>query len=141
MGPTEWNAIVDPHATEIVFRQKQLNIRAFGLDITWRVRMTPAEVSARFQQHPLLRIVLDWSAVWFKERDLLHFHDPLAAVAIFSPEVCQYTSGAVKVELEDPETLGVTHFEPVRGAQINIATDIDSQIFFQKYFAAFELQS
>ena len=49
---------------------------------------SPPEVSAQFQLHPLLRIVLDWSAVWFKEGDLLHFYDLLAAVAIFSPEVC-----------------------------------------------------
>ena len=68
-GPTEWNAIVDPHAARIVLRQKGLNIRAFGLDITWRISMTPKEISSRFENAPLLRIVLDWSEVWFRERD------------------------------------------------------------------------
>ncbi len=137
-GPTEWNAIVDPHATNIVFRQKGLKIRAFGLDITWRISMTPEEVSARFKHFPMLQIVLDWSEVWFKERDLLHFHDPLAAVALFEPEVCTYAVGNIQVELDNPELLGVTHFDRSKGSLIRVATEIDSSRFFQKYFSVFQ---
>ncbi len=136
-GPTEWNAIVDPHAAQIVFRQSKLKIRAFGLDITWRISMTPEEVSSRFINSPLLRIVLDWSEVWFKERDLLHFHDPLAAVALFDPAVCNYKPGKIEVELENREFLGVTHFKQSKSSQIRVATDIDSARFFQKYFSVF----
>ena len=136
-GPTEWNAIVDPHAAGIVFRQKGLDIRAFGLDITWRISMTPEEVSTRFENSPLLRIVLDWSKVWFRERDLLHFHDPLAAVALFDPGVCSYKAGKIEVELENREFLGVTYFEQSKGSQIRVATDIDPSRFFQKYFSVF----
>ena len=140
-GPTEWNAIVDPHATDIVLRQPDLKIRAFGLDITWRVSMTPKEVAHKFEQNTLLRIVHDWSKVWFEERELLHFHDPLAAVAIFNPEVCQYTKGNVQVELDDEKLLGVTHFEPSKNGHIRVATGIDSTMFFNKYFKPFGINA
>ena len=81
-GPTEWNAIVDPHATAIVF-SSSAPLRAYGLDVTWQVSMTPAQVTKKFRGDKLLDIVLDWSSVWFQERELLHFHDPLAATTLF----------------------------------------------------------
>lgn len=140
-GPTEWNAIVDPHATEIVLRQPDLTVRAFGLDITWRISMTPAEVADKFKHSALLSIVHDWSKVWFAERELLHFHDPLAAVAIFNPEVCQYSRGDVQVELDDKTLLGVTHFKPSADGNIRVATAVDNAMFFDKYFEHFGIRA
>ena len=52
-GPTEWNAIVDPHATHQLFTLAECPVRAFGLDITWQLSMTPDRVRAQFKQHPL----------------------------------------------------------------------------------------
>lgn len=137
-GPTEWNAIVDPHATEIIFRQSDLTLRAFGLDITWRLEMTPAEVTRRFRGDALLEIVRDWSEVWFAERELLHFHDPLAALALFEPDVCGYQSGSVAVELGNPERLGVTSFVPSAKSQLSVATSVDKNFFFDRFFSVFE---
>ncbi len=101
-GPTEWNAIVDPHATHQLFTLAECPVRAFGLDITWQLSMTPEAVRSQFKQHPLLKTVLDWSEIWFEERDLLHFHDPLAALCLFEPELCTYALGAVSVDLSSP---------------------------------------
>lgn len=135
-GPTEWNAIVDPHATYIVFSSDVPRLTAFGLDITWQVSMTPEEVSKRFSGDPLLETVRDWSEVWFRERELLHFHDPLAAAAIFDPAVCRYTSGTVSVELQDVDLLGVTHFDP-RGNDHRVAAGVNPTRFFNEYFSVF----
>jgi len=136
-GPTEWNAIVDPHATDTLFRLAECPIRAFGLDITWQLSMTPEKVRAAFGQHPLLKTVLAWSEVWFAERDLLHFHDPLAAACINSPDLCAYTRGDVQVDLNSPNTAGITTFTPNPDGNVRIATGVDHKAFFSKFFGTF----
>ena len=137
-GPTEWNAIVDPHAAAEVLAAPVPALYAFGLDITWQVSMRPAEVAARFQGDPLLERVLDWSQVWFEERELLHFHDPLAAVALWDPDVCQYKRGRVDVELTAGPTMGVTRFIEEDAGSRFFAAGVDAKRFFDAYFAVFE---
>lgn len=137
-GPTEWNAIVDPHATDQLFRDVNCPIRAFGLDITWQLGMTPEQVASRFSGYPLLDIVLDWSEVWFAERDMLHFHDPLAALAVFYPEVCGYAAGKVTVDLSPGPRQGVTHFEKSAGSKTRVATSVNADLFFQQFFGVFQ---
>ncbi|MDA0979574.1 MAG: nucleoside hydrolase [Proteobacteria bacterium] len=136
-GPTEWNAIVDPHATHIVFNAPVSQARIFGLDITWQVSMDPEAVSREFSGDPLLETVRDWSEVWFRERDLLHFHDPLAAAAVFNPEVCRYKRGRINVELGDPATAGVTHFVPDPESPFEFAASVNADQFFREYFGVF----
>ncbi len=135
-GPTEWNAIVDPHATAIVF-SSGVPLRAYGLDVTWQLSMTPDQVTKKFKGDKLLEIVLDWSSVWFQERELLHFHDPLAAAAIFNPGICKYKRGHVQVELEEAELLGVTHFQSSQAGKIKAAESVNADRFFQEYFSVF----
>jgi purine nucleosidase len=62
----------------------------------------------------------------------------LAAVAIFHPEVCEYTNGMVDVELESAELLGVTHFSPIKSGHHMVASSIDQQGFFELFFSVFE---
>jgi purine nucleosidase len=148
-GPTEWNAIVDPHATHQLFNLVECPMRAFGLDITWQLSMTPREVRAQFKQHPLLKTVLDWSEIWFEERDLLHFHDPLAALCLFEPELCTYALGAVSVDLSSPARAGITHFSPASkhpnakgtNPDIRIATGVQAPLFFERFFEKFQIKS
>jgi purine nucleosidase len=140
-GPTEWNAIVDPHAAALVFAADVPRLTAFGLDITWQVSMRPGEVAERFRGDPLLEKVLDWSGVWFEERELLHFHDPLAAVALWVPDVCTYKQGTVAVELQPGPTMGVTHFTPDAPSEQKYADGVDSRRFFDAYFSVFKGQN
>ncbi|NJM41163.1 MAG: nucleoside hydrolase, partial [Anaerolineae bacterium] len=82
---TEWNAKLDPHATEIVYRaaRETPQHRSIGLDVTLRVALTRDETRARFEQHPQLHPVMDFAEVWFQYAKKLYFHDPLAALTIF----------------------------------------------------------
>ena len=137
-GPTEWNAIVDPHATQEMLANAGHKVTAYGLDITWQVSMTPEEVSSAFANDALLRIVRDWSEVWFRERELLHFHDPLAAAAIFKPDICDYTHGHVEVDLATPETSGITRFTPDTEGPVRVATAVRPNQFFDEYFSPFQ---
>ncbi|EAQ96631.2 nucleoside hydrolase [Congregibacter litoralis] len=136
-GPTEWNVIVDPHAARQVFAAAVPKITATGLDITWQVSMSPEEVKARFREDPLLEIVLDWSKVWFEERELLHFHDPLTAATLFNPSLCRFQSGDVYVDLESKPIPGVTSFRENPASTIQVATNVDSDAFFKEYFSVF----
>lgn len=131
----EWNARLDPHATSIVYRAKPPVHRSLGLDVTTHVTLDRPAVTARFDT-PLLRPVLDFAAVWFEERELLTFHDPLAAVSIFDPSVVEYTRGAVTVDVTHPELAGRTLWQPGDGYH-EVALAVDADRFFTSYFSVF----
>ena len=65
-GKWEWNIHCDPHAAAMVYRTPLPEFRSVGLDVTTRVTMPANEVRERFQA-PLLRPVLDFAEVWFRE--------------------------------------------------------------------------
>ncbi|MDR3121633.1 MAG: nucleoside hydrolase [Clostridiales bacterium] len=122
--------------------------RSIGLNVTTRVTMSSAEVSARFT-HPVLKVVADFSEVWFRERERLTFHDPLAAVSIFYDDVCTFRRGGVGVELADQARLGRTVFteeaaantggadRAVSPAVCEVASDVNPARFFDRFFSVF----
>jgi purine nucleosidase len=129
----EWNALNDPHATAMVYKAKPPVHRSVGLDVTLQVQMDAAEVRRRFQT-PLLRPVLDMAEVWFQMRPEVTFHDPLAAVSIFEPQVCTYTRGQVDVELLSSELPGMTYFRKEEAGPHEVALGVDAGRFFDEYF-------
>jgi len=130
----EWNVIVDPHAADIVYRTPVKLHRSIGLDVTRQVTMSADDVRARFQTG-LLRPVLDFAEVWFKERDRITFHDPLAVTTIFDDQICGYGSGQVSIELDDQELLGKTHWTTDSDtAPHTVGTTVDAERFFVHYF-------
>jgi purine nucleosidase len=104
-----------------------------GLDVTLQVQMDAAEVRRRFQT-PLLRPVLAMAEVWFQSRPVVTFHDPLAAVSIFAPDVCTYTRGQVDVELLSPQLGGMTYFHPDAAGPHEVALGVNPEQFFDEYF-------
>jgi inosine-uridine nucleoside N-ribohydrolase len=132
----EWNALLDPHATAIVYRAASPVHRSLGLDVTTQVVMAAAEVRDRFQT-PLLEPVLDFAEVWFAERPSLTFHDPLAAVSIFDDQVCRFERGHVTVELDDPALHGRTDWQPAADGPHEVALAVDADRFFADYFSVF----
>jgi inosine-uridine nucleoside N-ribohydrolase len=130
----EWNAMLDPHATAIVYRAPVPVHRSIGLDVTCRVTMPAAEVRQKFQT-PLLRPVLDFAEVWFQNADKITFHDPLAATTIFDDSICTFERGNVDIEVSDEKLLGQTRWQP--GAQPvrhEVALDVSDKRFFEHYF-------
>jgi len=135
-GAREWNAQLDPHATSMVFRAAPPVHRSVGLDVTTRVSLPAPEVRQRFQ-HPLLRPVLDFAEVWFTSRERITFHDPLAAVALWQPDLCSWTRGSVHVETASQELGGLTLFEGDPTGRHEVALDVDAERFFEAYFEPF----
>jgi inosine-uridine nucleoside N-ribohydrolase len=154
----EWNARVDPHATAIVYgthdprpvrRQPEdaalpsvasspVGVhRSVGLDVTMQVELSKDDVHRRFD-HPLLRPVRDFAAIWFKQRDKITFHDPLAAVALFAPDVVGFERGQVTVELRDDAALGRTGWRADAAGPHQVASRVDPTAFFDHYFSVFK---
>lgn len=129
----EWNALNDPHATAIVYKAAPKVHRSIGLDVTLQVQMDAAEVRQRFQA-PLLKPVLDMAEVWFTMRPEVTFHDPLAAVSIFEPNVCNFVRGKVDVELQSKELPGMTYFKQEENGPHEVALGVDAACFFDEYF-------
>lgn len=138
VGPLEWNAMLDPAATAIVYGMETAVHRSIGLDVTCQVTMSANEVRRRFQA-PLLRPVLDFAEVWFEQKtDHIVFHDPLAATTIFDETICQFERGQVDVELKSDKLLGMTQWTAVADGPHEVALHVDSQRFFDHYFSFFE---
>ncbi|CAN5696237.1 nucleoside hydrolase [soil metagenome] len=137
--PLEWNALLDPHATAMVYRAQPPVHRSIGLDVTMQVKLPAAEVRQKFQT-PFLRPVLDFAEIWFaKQASNITFHDPLAAATIFDPAICQFETGDVTIELEDKNLRGQTVWQPgAAGGRHEVALQVDAAHFFDHYFSVFE---
>jgi purine nucleosidase len=142
VGPLEWNAMLDPVATAIVYRAPVKMHRSIGLDVTTQVTMPATEVRQRFQV-PLLRPVLDFAEVWFQHADQITFHDPLAATTIFDEEICTFERGRVDVELKSDRLFGMTHWSggkkdgSIPAGPHEVALEVKSKRFFDHYFSTF----
>jgi inosine-uridine nucleoside N-ribohydrolase len=134
VGPLEWNAICDPHAIARIYKTPVTVHRSVGLDVTCQIVMNASEVRERFQTK-LLRPVLDFAEVWFKQRDLITFHDPLAATTLFDDQICQFRTGQVEIELTSPRLMGMTHWMPDAHGRHEVALQVNPQRFFDHYFA------
>ena len=99
--------------------------------------MRSEEVARRFT-HPLLKPVLDMASVWFRERNDITFHDPLATVLVFEPEICVFERGKVEAEFVDEQLKGFTRWAKQADGPHEVATQVDAERFFRAYFSVFE---
>jgi purine nucleosidase len=130
-GPIEWNAVVDAHATSIVYSSPVRLHRSVGLDVTSRVRMTRDEFRSTFRDVTLVAPVLDWAEIWFNDWPGTTYHDPLAAATIFEPSLCTYQTGRAGIDLAEGDTFGLTRWYPQGdGTPHEVAVSVDSPGFF-----------
>lgn len=135
-GGAEWNALCDPHAAAIVYGAGVREHRSVGLDVTTKVSIGADEARRRLGRGPL-RPVLDLAEVWFRTADRIVFHDPLAAVSIFEPDVCRFERGTVGVDLGGPATAGRTAWTPGAAGPHEVAVEVDPPRFLEAYFGVF----
>ncbi len=137
----EWNILVDPVAASMVYSTSRAQHVSFGLDVTTRCKMAAAQVRQRFTASPL-DVVARMAEVWFNHAGAgeITFHDPLAAAAIFQPDLCHYEDGTVQVPLDpDNKTAGITHFTSGAGGRQPdlVAKTVQVERFFTEYFKVF----
>lgn len=138
VGPLEWNAVVDPHATAIVY-QKNIKIhKSIGLDVTSQVKLSEAVINEKFTD-PILSVVLDFAQEWFSHTSDLTFHDPLAAATIFHDDICVFENGSIEVELGSSRFKGMTYWNSGSADKHHeVALSVNSQVFFDHYFSVFK---
>lgn len=136
----ECNAMLDPWATDIVYRAQVSERRTVPLEVTCQVRMPADEVRRQFQT-PLLKPILDMAEVHFRKCSHITFHDPLAAATIFVPEICGYKRGNLTVELASEAVRGMTHWKEDReGGKDQLALEVSAERFFETYFGALKAE-
>jgi purine nucleosidase len=131
-GRIEWNVAGDPFASEIVYKTPVRLHRSLGLNVTQKVMMSADEVRRQFTA-PLLRPVLDMAEIWFAGfYPFITYHDPLAAVTIFEPDLCSYQQGTVTLDRTDKP--GRTIWQPGEADsphQVTVTVDVDR--YFQHF--------
>lgn len=130
----EWNALNDPHATAMVYAAPVARHVSIGLDVTLQVTMKRDEFEEKLRQSRYGAPILAMGGAWFKDKDEVTFHDPLAAATIFELEICEYQRGHVAIETADTEHFGFTEWEAGAAKPHQIATSVDAARFFQLYF-------
>ena len=138
-GSLEMNALMDPYATAIMYDlSKDCPVhRSVGYDQTHRVTLPMQEFIERCS-HPRFKSVLDMAGVWFKTRDYVSFHDPLAAACVFNDDICEFTRGKVEIELASKQLMGYTYFTATADGPHEVASDVDPEKFFDEYFSVFK---
>ena len=132
---TEWNAVCDPHAAAMVYKSPVACHRSIGLDVTMRVSLSKQEVLEKFSTNVLMT-VRDFASIWFEKADRMTFHDPLAAVAIFDPDVCTFEKGTVEMELTSERCMGMIYWQANKqDGKHEVALDVDVPRFFEHYFS------
>lgn len=136
-GSKEWNALVDPIATAIVYRARPPRSTSIGLEVTTKCVLGADECRRRFAKAGgPLAIVAECAEVWFKHtRANITFHDPLAGAVIFEPSLCEYAEGEVTIETVSPALFGLTSFNlRAEKKPHRIAVQVKPAAFFEHYF-------
>ena len=125
-----WNSWADPLASKLVFAAKVKTHRAVTLEVTQTLSLCAEEAESFFGGGTrLMDAVLDFGNEWLKNSGLLTLHDPLAAVAVFHPEVCSYVRGNVFVETQE-EKMGATVFQQSPQGNVEISVSADKERFY-----------
>lgn len=136
-GVLENNALIDPHATQLVYSANVAVHKTCGLNVTSRLIMTPEEAEPLFR-HPLLEPVFDIAKEWFKDEKRVTFHDPLAVVSLFHEDVCEFEKGNFFIETESSMLRGFTYWRPHLEGKHQVAMKVNREKFFDYLFQVFQ---
>ncbi|PCL93243.1 nucleoside hydrolase [Paenibacillus lautus] len=127
-----WNSWADPLASKIVFASKVAINRAITLEITDKLTIGAAKAEELLPaDSELMKAVFDFGNAWLESSNKLTLHDPLAAVCIFHPDVCQFEKGFVRVETNVERFMGGTSFRAAQGGNVEISREVDAERFYQ----------
>lgn len=78
-----------------------------------------------------MKAVFDFGNAWLESSNRLTMHDPLAAVCVFHPDVCQFEKGFVRVETNVKTSMGGTSFRSARDGNVEISREVDVECFYR----------
>ena len=138
-GGVEWNASYDPVATAIVFMNGNTSrppqTLVVGADVTGTLRLSPEEGRRLMAGVPSLALVAEAAECWYREGHDLFFHDPMAAAAIFRPDLFSWKDTVVRVDFaHDGRTTCETAPSDDCG-MLKVATTVDAEAFLGEFLA------
>jgi purine nucleosidase len=126
-----WNSWVDPLASKIVFSSKVSIYRAITLEITDRLTIEATKAGELLRADSnLMKAVFDFGNAWLESSNKLTLHDPLAAVCVFHPDVCQFEKGFVHVETNEETSMGGTSFRSDQAGNVEISREVNAERFY-----------
>jgi purine nucleosidase len=111
----EFNTYVDPHAAHIVYHSGA-PITLVPLDVTYQCILRPSDV-ARLQKidSPITAFVAEATRFYMEFHDSYQhidgcaINDPLALALAFAPQLCDYETHYIDVDVQGPDSLGKTY--------------------------------
>ena len=136
----EFNIFSDPIAADIVFKSG-IPITLVPLDVTHQVNLTPKYMEERLIpiQSPFSKFVTeatgyDLDKHLFRNRELIHLHDPLAVGVAIDPTIVKKERLVISVETREGEFYGKTSITK-EGPVIEISLDVDSERFLDLFLS------
>ena len=136
----EFNIFSDPLAAEEVFGSK-LSITLVPLDVTHQVSLTPQWMEERvkpinndFSKFAIEATGYDSARHQFKNKELIHLHDPLAVGAAVDPELMRKERLAIGVETKEGQFYGRT-FETREGPNMEVCLEVNSKGFLDLFLS------
>lgn len=126
-----WNSWADPLASKIVFATPIATHKVVPLEVTDMLTIEAKQASELLKaDSKLMKAVFDFGNAWLESSNKLTLHDPLVAVSVFYPNICHFERGFVNVETEKTEDMGGTHFIANVNGNVEIATNVDKERFY-----------
>jgi len=132
----EWNAKLDRFATATVYSSDVRSTVSYGFDVTSTFSIDHGEMISRFNGGLADKVKEFATEYMSKPTRRLFFHDPLAAVGLFHPEVCTYRRGDISVRVDMDENSGYTDFTENENGIHLVADTVDVEKFYDLYFSA-----
>ena len=134
----EWNAFTDVAAAKTVFEGRGVwpppELVLFGAEVTTRLSMSADEGRAFMAKSPDFSFVRnDHAEKWYGRCGRLYFHDPIAAVAIFHPEIAAYAMSAIRVDENDRARTRRAPLDDPSGWRWRVAMSVNDDEFLVKY--------
>ncbi len=136
----EFNIYSDPAAASIVFGS-DLPITLVPLDVTHQVSLTPhwmeqrvVPISNPFSKFAVEATGYDPARHQFRNRDLIHLHDPLAIGAVIDPGLVSKERLSIDVETQEGQYYGRT-VEMREGPKIEVCLKVDAKGFLELFLS------
>jgi purine nucleosidase len=136
----EFNIFSDPIAAERVLGSK-LSITLVPLDVTRQVSLTPQWMEQRvipinnsFSKFAIEATGYDPTRHQFRNKELIHLHDPLAVGVVVDPELVRKERLAIGVETHEGEHYGRTS-ETGEGPNIEVCVEVSAKGFLELFLS------
>jgi len=144
----EFNTYVDPHATHIVFHAG-IPTTLVPLDVTYQCILTASDVERLLKiNSPITKFIKDSTDFYMEYHDAWQgikgciINDPLALALTFAPELCDYQSLPVDVDISGGVSMGKTFADffnyDKKPANMRVALGVRARDFIELFLERME---